>query len=715
MKKNDLPKCANLTGSMAGSINNKIMKKLLTFLIIISTLVFDVSATNYYVSNSGSDSNNGLTISTPIASISKLNSLWSSINAGDSILFKCGDSFFGTITPAKSGTSSLPIIISSYGIGLKPIINGFQTVSGWSETGTSIYTANASFAASNLNLVTINGVVAQVGRWPNKNASNGGYVNIVGVSGSTSNNSSASFTLVTTPPFNPIGAEYVFRKKNWILERGLITNYSGPTISYNQPSTGNVYLGEVGFGAFIQKHISTLDQNGEWYFDGTNIHLYSSSDPTMQSIKVSAKDTLINLTDKNYFKVIGLKFTGANKAAISSYYPLLGGITVTNCEFDLNGKASIVIFQSANYVITQNTITNSLGSAIFIRNNGSGGIRGGLVQNNVVSKISLIAGMDVSGDADTEGRSAITVNTGFGNTCRYNSIDSVGYNGIEFKGDSTFVEYNKINYYNIIKDDGAGIYWYLKAGKSVPFATNVNVNNNIILNGIGAAFGTPYTGKARGIYLDEGANNAAVVGNLIAFIKDAGLYGNNNFNIRYANNVVLKCGKSIAWQRFPNTDTIRSIRYVNNVFLPHAAEFRDRAIDSPYLRTIQMSLQRGMYIDSNIVNYNTNVPFTTISVKNNGTSYQMLTNTPTWYSSLGYDANGRVLWSSSDSIKIVYNWSNASTTISLGSARYADKNNAYYNGAIVLPAYGFAYLRYMSNITSTPIIKPKVYLFGQLR
>lgn len=78
--------------------------------------------TNFYVSNSGSDSNNGLTTSTPWQHVSKVNS--STFSACSTINFNGGQNFTDAqLTVPSSGTSSCPLTFTSYGTGratLKP-------------------------------------------------------------------------------------------------------------------------------------------------------------------------------------------------------------------------------------------------------------------------------------------------------------------------------------------------------------------------------------------------------------------------------------------------------------------------------------------------------------------------------------------------------------------------------------------------------------------
>src|SRR4030095_14663136 len=110
------------------------MKNLLTLLLLANLALYsgNVYATNYYFSSTeGDDSRTSAEAqnsATPWKTISKLNSIISSLQPGDQILFKRGDIFYGSIVASKAGTSSQRIIFSAYGSGAKPIITGFTQV-----------------------------------------------------------------------------------------------------------------------------------------------------------------------------------------------------------------------------------------------------------------------------------------------------------------------------------------------------------------------------------------------------------------------------------------------------------------------------------------------------------------------------------------------------------------------------------------------------------
>lgn len=92
----------------------------------------------YYVANNGNDNNDGLSPATPWQTISKVNACH---QGGDKILFKRGDTFYGTIE-SKSGIDlSHPTVYSSYGEGNKPVVSQYKTVKkgAWEQVSDNVY------------------------------------------------------------------------------------------------------------------------------------------------------------------------------------------------------------------------------------------------------------------------------------------------------------------------------------------------------------------------------------------------------------------------------------------------------------------------------------------------------------------------------------------------------------------------------------------------
>ena len=278
---------------MPKSKKNLFIKNYL-LLAVFLVLTFTSNATTYYFSSSlGNDSytsTQARSQATPWKSISKLNSIFSTLVAGDSILLKRGDVFYGGIVVTRSGSSTNSIVIDAYGSGNKPVISGFSTLSSWAAVGNGVYQATTAGISDNVNMVTLDNQPQHIGRTPNIDAVNGGYLNF-----EISTSTSITDNQLTALP-NWTGAEVVVRKLKHVIEHWPITSHSGQTIAYQSnssayPTTSN------GYGYFIQKDIRCLDQLGEWFYNTSTKYLqmyFGSNNPASSTIKVSTIDTLLN-------------------------------------------------------------------------------------------------------------------------------------------------------------------------------------------------------------------------------------------------------------------------------------------------------------------------------------------------------------------------------------------------------------------------------------
>ena len=109
-------------------------------LLVAWTLVSDAQVKKYYVdATGGSDANSGLSPSAAWKTIDKVNA--SAFAPGDSILFKRGEAFRGSLVPS-SGSPSGYITYSAYGSGNKPKLLGAydrSSPSDWTNQGGNIW------------------------------------------------------------------------------------------------------------------------------------------------------------------------------------------------------------------------------------------------------------------------------------------------------------------------------------------------------------------------------------------------------------------------------------------------------------------------------------------------------------------------------------------------------------------------------------------------
>jgi hypothetical protein len=131
------------------------MRKLLLCPLLILCLF--VKATNYYVSPSGSDANNGTSTSSAWKTIAKINS--SKFFPGDSIFFKRGSVWREQLTIQSSGSASSPVTFGAYGTGERPIINGADVITGWINDGGNVWHINSPNVSTTRAMVIIGGTI----------------------------------------------------------------------------------------------------------------------------------------------------------------------------------------------------------------------------------------------------------------------------------------------------------------------------------------------------------------------------------------------------------------------------------------------------------------------------------------------------------------------------------------------------------------------------
>src|SRR5688572_1856103 len=161
-----------------GSRTNQTNMRYLIVLLLLSA-VQQLKATNYYFSSSiGDDSRSSSQAqhpATPWKTLVKLNAFIASLSAGDSVLFRRGESFEGAIIITRSGNVNQPIVFAGYGEGEKPVITGFEQLNNWTLTGSNTWETNVNLN-SKLNIILVNGAAPASGRFPNRDAANKGYL-----------------------------------------------------------------------------------------------------------------------------------------------------------------------------------------------------------------------------------------------------------------------------------------------------------------------------------------------------------------------------------------------------------------------------------------------------------------------------------------------------------------------------------------------------------
>ncbi len=672
--------------------------KALSFLILLF-FALNIQAKNIFISTAGNDVNTGLSPATPWRTIAKLNASFNSINAGDSILFKRGDIFVGGIIMGKPGTSSLPIILGAYGLGIKPVISGFATLTNWTNSGNGIWKANNSAVSTELIVVTIDNNLARLGRYPNANAASGGWLY------NEASNSSALTITDNELPSSPnwAGAEIAVRKQRWIIDRCKITAQNGGVLTYKNPTgtMGTPGAAKVGWGYFIQDDIRTLDQFGEWFLNKSNKDLsvfFGTANPASYTIKTATVDTLLNLgggagrSERSYITVENLLFEGANKVAVFGRFST--NITVQNCTIK-NNYSGLDLQYVGNCKTNKDTIMNCI-------NNGTvqtgSNLSNSTVTNNFIKNIGLFSGMGGSGDGQY---AAVRQDGTYGNVS-FNRIDSVGYIGVEYNGSGTKIYNNYISNFCLTKDDGGGI--YSQGGIRSPVS---EVYNNIVINGIGEPWGSSNHSLAcEGIYTDDNSNGVFIHNNTVANIQHSGFFWNGTMNITMRNNTIYKASIALMATRSLSNQLLRQNIFSSNILYPTLSNIfygNDRLLE-PDAMSIQTDMRQIAKFDSNYYRNDISSQFDW-AYHNHSVDYSgnfvdpPSVNFASWKTYINADAKSKVIGTTAT--RFEFNPTDVAKTISL-DAKYLGVDSTVYNGTITLQPYTSAILLYSGAMVIAP-------------
>ncbi len=662
--------------------------------LIIIFLVFNTiaTATDYYMSSSGYDTNNGLSSSTPWKTITKLNTAFPTMKPGDRILFKRGDVFTGQINLTRSGSSAANIIFDAFGVGNTPVIQGNIDLVSWTRYNGDIWVADCQQLGSAVTNFLINGKSQQIGRYPNADATNKGYLTISSHVGNTQL-TCASLASST----NWTGSEAVVRCNRWVLDRIPIQSHQGNVFIFSKPTSYEI---KDNFGFFIQNNLNTLDQAGEWFFDSANnkMYLFWSTDPNSLNTQASVYASTFIANNQNYFTVGSLEFRGSLNATISIKNSQ--NIEMKNITVSESGTNGVYLGGCKNINFINNKIINTNNNGLIFDL-----CENVVARNNEIRHTAIRSGMGVGSDGQYTGLYV----SGTNNYLESNIVDSVGYVGIHFRGNLVTIKNNFISNFCMTKDDAGGLYTW-SDGKSV--YSDRRLESNIILNGIGAGEGTdnPSYVPANGIYMDDRSDHISVINNTIANCNNGILIRNANHisligNTIYNNNMQVFFVHDQVAQTFPIANCIVN----NNIFFAKTSvqmtlSFLTISDDIGSLGTSDYNFFARPLKDS--------LTFKTWSDGWDGVS---ITRTLAgWQSLTSQDANSvksPISLTDINKIRFEYNATNSNKVVSLNGS-YIDVNGTKFSGSITLLPYSSAILM-IDPKPSVPSINP-VYVSSSI-
>ena len=634
------------------------------FLIILLTFSTIVSATDYYVSSSGNDTNNGLSSSSPWKTIAKVNSAFSTLKPGDRVLFNRGNTFYGTLKITKSGSAASPIIIGSYGTGEKPIITGFTAISAWTDEGNGIY-SKAIGCESSTEMVTVNGTQYGMGRYPNA----GKWLTVDSHSGDVS----ITDADLNASVINWTNAEIVQRKPNlFTIDRNKITKHTNQTLIYN--GNGDKPPSDK-YGYFIQNDIKTLDSFGEWYYNtGTStFYMYfGTSNPTDYVVQISSiTDLVIFTSGANYITFDNFSFKGANHNAL--YLTSNNYITLQNCNIDFSGNNGIRGYVAEHFTAINNNINHSNNIGIFLN---GWYVHYASISKNTIKNSGLIPGhvQSVFGSG-----CGLFVAPGDYQIIENNQIYGSGYCGIAYGGNGSIIRNNFIDTFCTILEDGGGIYY---GGQKE--SSNMVVTNNIVINGVGSVEGKPVGTAlmAAGIYMDYYTTGGVKISNnTVANCSWIGLLISGSQNLEVTNNTVFNSKNCVQLQEIAGLGSpLRNITMNGNIFFAKDATQTPMFLQSTTNDFAQLGAFDNNYYARPLDNAKPIWP-----VINWSGTPKTLTE---WQTLYGKDANSHIspiALKDTANIDFYYNSTNADKVITLDLPMIDVKGAKYVNSITLMP------------------------------
>ncbi len=606
-----------------------------TTLILGLLLAQPACAATYYLAANGDDARTAAQAqnpATPWQSITKLNASMGGLQPGDQVLLRRGDVFRGQLVITRSGSAGSPLTFGAYGTATdpNPVIDGSALLSGWVSVGSNLWDAPCPSAGATMTGVyVVGGRALPLGRYPNPDAPNKGYLTIA---------SHVDSTQLTGAGLsgNWVGATVITRGERWILDRTPVTGQSGGTLTLGPPENKSRYGLKDGWGVFLQNHPATLDQPGEWWFDAANkkVRVFATARPADGALEATtgASDA-VSIRNQQYITLENLTIihpllTGLAAESVSHF--TVRGLRVLDSGRGgvlLNGTSTDVLFEN-------NLIEGTNGNGMVVEN-----CTGFTLRNNTLKKVALVPGRAEGGDGQHVGFSIIFADQVL---LENNTLDSCGYVGLTFLATSNIVvRRNVVSNYCLTVDDGGAITTWNGTGLR---RNNVNqqILENMVFNAVGAPEGTndPNYIPANGIYTDDCSQNVVIRGNTAFNCRQSGIFIHNSNNSTVDNNTCYNNATQLLMQYTPQTSLcpIRANTVTNNVFVA-----RDPAQDAARFETPFNDL-------GNYGSFNSNVyarPFAPaqplrLDYSVNGQGQGGPTSLADWQAAYGQDASSRL-------------------------------------------------------------------------
>lgn len=409
------------------------------------------NAADYYVAwDTGSDLNNGTGMATAWRSLEKVGIEIGNIPDGSTIHFKRGGTYRGNV--GFSGRNDLTFI-GDWGTGNVPVLSGGVLIpnGNWQPSLACTGCYEATFTGTVKNLYVLMGGTSQLqtlARFPNADAIDNGLMRTDAYSTYLIDDND----LPARPNGYWNGAGVVLRVANWAHEVASINGYDDglKELYLGSPVSMPINSPTDGWGYFLVNKLEELDQEGEWFHDGSTLFFRAPGSGAPQDVEASVHEDGFLVQNSVNITFQDLAFEKNWRAAIKPY--LTSGVKVLNC-----------IFQHSMHGINDESNGDPLNNGHQYNYNEFTTIYGTAVRSdaydsefigNTLLDIGLWPGLAEPG-YNTLG--AMGISTGSGAIVEENHLENIGYMGITTGGTNGRIKQNMVLNALRTLNDGGGI------------------------------------------------------------------------------------------------------------------------------------------------------------------------------------------------------------------------------------------------------------------